>query len=307
MGGFPLAKVHGDLRLQLISLDHIHLRPGELSLLLRHRFMLMSYLALVLALILVDANGRARELPLELRAPVYMLGVLVGLGVLVSYIRALALVLGRGGRVATVPLSPGLLMAAAAALFCSETLTRAMLVSPPMTNFQGILLTIFYFVLLEIIVSLVSHLVVPPALGDIRGEDIRVLADTARPAPEPEPEDNSPQEGPPMAMVVSGPNKFRAAEILAMEATGNYVNVTTDSGRKLVPGPFAAVLDQMPADLGARTHRSHWVAARAVAGYARRGRDMTVRMTNGQHVPVANPRQADITAWLRDLGVMDED
>ena len=74
--------------------------------------------------------------------------------------------------------------------------------------------------------------------------------------------------------------------------------IHSDSGVTEVPGPFGALLDQMPDGLGLRIHRSHWVARRAITGQRKVGRDVLVDLSHGGSAPVAIPRQREVLDWL---------
>lgn len=75
--------------------------------------------------------------------------------------------------------------------------------------------------------------------------------------------------------------------------------IHTDSGVVEVPGPFSALLEQMPEGIGYRIHRSHWVARRAVLGHRRAGRDILLDLVEGGSAPVALPRHREVLDWLK--------
>ncbi|WP_291843550.1 LytTR family DNA-binding domain-containing protein [Maricaulis sp.] len=96
--------------------------------------------------------------------------------------------------------------------------------------------------------------------------------DTARPLP---------------ALADKLPPRLRRADILALEAEDHYLRVHTDRGDCLILmrlGDAAAAV--APLD-GARTHRSWWVARKAVDQVSRGDGRATLTLTTGTEVPVS--------------------
>jgi hypothetical protein len=299
----------GVVRLKLVSMDEIQLRPGEILQLARHRLMLVFYLALVLILIVANANGTARELPIELRGPVYILGVGVGLSFVLAAVRLAELAALRGRNV-KVSVSPLFFVAGMLGLYSGETLSILVVDTQPMGFLPGLLLVCFYYILIEIAGALAVHYIFPRALAEIRGQ--AVPADTAQafvakaqtPANLPSlPTASKGSVVPlrPLDTVRIGTHRFAPADIQRVEAEGNYVRIVTARDRLLLPGPFSAVVGRMPDALGRQIGRSHWVASSAVLGRRRDGRDLYVLMSDGSEVRVSASRREAVKAWLAEL------
>jgi hypothetical protein len=89
--------------------------------------------------------------------------------------------------------------------------------------------------------------------------------------------------------------------LVMLEAKGNSVILVTVAGRETVPGPLADRIEELPAGLGKLIHRSVWVAAHAVQGYSRKGRDVIVDLAGGHRAVAASSRLAEVLPWLRSL------
>ncbi len=65
---------------------------------------------------------------------------------------------------------------------------------------------------------------------------------------------------PPHPRVEIGGHLFDPLEIRLLVAQEHYTQVVTDSGAQLLRCKISAAVDQLPADLGMRVHRSYWIA-----------------------------------------------
>jgi hypothetical protein len=85
----------------------------------------------------------------------------------------------------------------------------------------------------------------------------------------------------------------------AMQAQEHYVGIETGPGqRQLLRGRISDAETVLPKGLGLRVHRSHWVAARAIADL-KQGRDQWVlTLRCGTEVPVARARRRETRAWV---------
>jgi hypothetical protein len=88
-------------------------------------------------------------------------------------------------------------------------------------------------------------------------------------------------------------------DLWAMQAQEHYVGVETGPGqRQLLRGRISDAETVLPEGLGLRVHRSHWVAARAIADL-KQGRDQWVlTLRCGTEVPVARARRRETRAWV---------
>ena len=88
--------------------------------------------------------------------------------------------------------------------------------------------------------------------------------------------------------------------LLHLHMQDHYVEVHTDEGSDLLLLRFRDALREVEGIDGAQVHRSHWVARSAVAGVVRRDGRVTLRLVNGNEVPVSRsfaPRLRE-QGWL---------
>lgn len=127
----------------------------------------------------------------------------------------------------------------------------------------------------------------------------------------------------PRPRVEIGGYSFDPQDIRLLVAEEHYTSVVTDGGARLVRCKISAAVDQLPEELGMRTHRSYWIAwsyAREVAKDAP-GR-FSVVTADGQNIPLSRDlrkafseglassghgRKADTRPGTRDAGGMDPD
>ncbi len=76
-------------------------------------------------------------------------------------------------------------------------------------------------------------------------------------------------------------------ELLHLHMRDHYVEAHTAKGSELILLRFSDALREVDRLDGMQVHRSHWVAARAVAGASRRGGRTLLRLVNGAEVPVS--------------------
>lgn len=84
--------------------------------------------------------------------------------------------------------------------------------------------------------------------------------------------------------------------ILRLMARDHLVDVISAAGTETLRLRFADAVDEMDPVLGYCTHRSHWVSAAAIAGVERTGARITLRMVNGDMVPVSRKYAPDLEA-----------
>lgn len=276
------------LHLRLINGETVRLHRHEVLRVMLHRYLLAIYLVIGALLVVSDPSGHTLPRPVGIRVAQYLLGeAVVILGLLLAFVAAEHASADKG-RAASVPLTPLLLAAAVLGLGASEWVAVTMLGAQTINAKIFAVLAVFYFVVIEVAVQLVVWLLLPHILADLRGTPIASVPNGAA----------APVSVPPGSNLAAGGYSIAPETVLHIEAQGNYVAIFTDTQRYEVPGPFAGVIDQMPPALGLRTHRSHWVARRAVTGFHRKGRDMVLDLVQGRQAPVALPRQQDVTDWI---------
>lgn len=311
--------VAGRLRLRLFSHDEMILMPGEVAQILRHRKMMAFYLSGIVALIWLNWDNRIPGSSLEIHAPPQIGAVLAG-----GLVPALGLLwadrVARRGRDVVVSASRLFLLAAALG-FAGYSLMAVPLGVTPMPSVQEAVLDIaFNYVLAEIIGGLAVHFVAPSLLQELRRfADVPVVPTVVGSSPPPHPA-GMPSFGKDVAsgpvpaavapvepVLTDGSRKavvrvanrlFDAGEILWVQAERTHVMLTTSGGRQILPGPFSAVVAQMPPELGQQVSRADWVATAAVLAVQREGRDVVLLCRDGQSVRVAASRQAKLRDWL---------
>lgn len=88
--------------------------------------------------------------------------------------------------------------------------------------------------------------------------------------------------------------------VLYLRMEDHYVRVRTEHGSRLEMGPLARVTAGLAGVEGLQTHRSWWVARRAIVGVERDGRNLRLRLVDGQTAPVSRASVAKLRAagWL---------
>lgn len=93
---------------------------------------------------------------------------------------------------------------------------------------------------------------------------------------------------------------------LCLQMEDHHVRIHTVGRSYLHLAPLRQVADELGADRGLQVHRSWWVARNAVCGWRQDGRAIQLLLTNGQEVPVARNRIAELRArgWLDSAAMM---
>lgn len=95
--------------------------------------------------------------------------------------------------------------------------------------------------------------------------------------------------------------RFLPGSLVRITAEGNYIRVTDQQAQHLLPGPFGPVIESLPEALGLQVSRSEWVAAGAVAGLRKVGREMILDLRNGHSLRVAQSRRKAVAEWVAAL------
>lgn len=274
------------LHLHLINGETVRMRRFESLRAMLHPYLLGIYALTWIALALADPSGQATDTPLNIRLVQYGAGVVTtALGLITIYTLA-ELVFGGKGRIVTLSHWSVVLAVSVLGLAASEATVFHLTGTNRITPKIFAVLTVFYFVFIEVMLQLVIWLLLPRILRQIRKDTPAAeTSATATPAP-------------PQARFQAGGRDIPPETVLHLEAQGNYVVLITDSHQYEVPGPFSALLDQLPPGLGLRVHRSHWVARRAVLAHRRKGRELVLDLAYGGVAKVALPRHAEVIGWL---------
>lgn len=87
-----------------------------------------------------------------------------------------------------------------------------------------------------------------------------------------------------------------SGEILRLAVDDHHVTVVTTVGTFSIRLRFSDAIDEMDTVEGFCTHRSHWVAVRAIAGSERDNGKTHMRLSNGDKVPVSRTYRPDLEA-----------
>ncbi|MET3667998.1 LytTR family DNA-binding domain-containing protein [Caulobacter sp. 1776] len=93
--------------------------------------------------------------------------------------------------------------------------------------------------------------------------------------------------------------------VLYLRMEDHYVRIRTEHGSRLEMGPLARVTAGLGGVEGLQTHRSWWVARRAITGVERDGRNLRLRLIDGETAPVSRASVAKLRAagWLAEENI----
>lgn len=88
--------------------------------------------------------------------------------------------------------------------------------------------------------------------------------------------------------------------VLYLKMEDHYVRIRTEHGSRLEMGPLARVTAGLSGVEGLQVHRSWWVARRAIEGVEKDGRNLRLRLVDGETAPVSRASVAKLRAagWL---------
>lgn len=291
------------LALPLLTLGTLHLRRGEIGQIVTHRYMLVVYLLVLPVLILLDTNPQAHGHPIEVRGPVYIVAIAATMLTIGGAIE-LAFLAG----LHRLPLTPVNMLATLVALAASEIVSRLIFTAQGRGLGELALVCSFYFVMAEIVASVLLHNVMPMILGEIRQIPIGTLVETdpafcAAQAQAREAQGRADATGAGEGFLVVAERSVAFASLRHLQAYGNYVLLHSRAGKELVAGPLSRLVAQIPAAYGKQVHRSHWVAGHALRGWSVSGREVDLWLDGETRVPVAVTRRREVLDWLAALGI----
>lgn len=127
--------------------------------------------------------------------------------------------------------------------------------------------------LISLAMTALNRLILPGIIGGLVG------APAPAPISEPQP------EGSPFLARLAP--RLRGATVRAVEAQDHYLRVHTDRGSDLILMRFSDALTELAGIEGAQTHRSWWVARRAVLAASRGDGRAVLTLGGGLEVPVS--------------------
>lgn len=280
------------MRIFVANGKELHLTRHELRRVLQHPRFVGFFTIALLILISLRPYVDVIDLPVPDEAILWAQGVVVFLGLYFG----LAVLIGSAGFPVYTLLLIGI---TTLCITLTGALTLYLLGQKPLSTGTILRLYLFhaaYFTAGEV---LFVTFLMPRVLADIRP---------------PEPEEPAPPQAAP-AQTTQPPSdfaglgdlillgrRFAAADLRLIRAAEHYVEITCADGKPvLLRGRISDVEALLPATLGCRVHRSHWVAASALQQLRRDGDGWVVVLTTGTELPVARSRYPDVAAWAERL------
>lgn len=301
------------VRFRVITMDEIEFRRGEVMKVALHPILLLCYAASTLLVILIDSKGTRETLDGWSHVISYVIACTTAIAFIIASLR-LAEARARPGTIVTVNGSLSCFCGAMLGLFAGETIPLAVLGHGTISFVEGLILSLFYYGLTELVMVFLTAYVLPVVQARVRGKATPAAVqavDADREQERPAQPANLPAM--PAGGVVAvlpkrpadvlrvGSARFMISDLRRIEAEGNYVRIVTAGARHLLPGPFSQVIQQLPAGAGQVTSRSRWVAAGAIVAHRRQGRDLYLLLDDGSESKVAASRRDSVTAWLRSI------
>lgn len=289
------------LELRLLNARLVFRDLSEFRRAMRHRYVLAGSAGLTVPAVFLLYGLDASGAPIDLQVPAVVVGLLAAQILLALYLRMATAVMRtvhRQAPVCTVWMTPGLTLGAAGMLAVIHLLHVVMIGGMGWAGLDFHLLPFICVLYLEFAATFLFRGPMRRALAKLREgqEPLPALIGQPEPdAPTVTAREGQDTPGPSRQGAVPG---FDVHDILRLEAAGNYVTVVTRTGRHLVPGPFAAVVAQMPEGMGRQVQRSHWVSRAAVERFYRKGRDFWLKVSCGAEIPVSAAQKAQVQAWL---------
>ena len=173
---------------------------------------------------------------------------------------------------------------------------------PPLWAFLAVLLVFYDFLFATFVLPAVAPLaLIGPAQPAGAGEDGHPPANARLAAAE---DVSAEPTGHHIGhrLIVSG-EVFAAKHLRLITAQEHFLRVVTAERVHFLRGRISDVEAQLPATIGLRVHRSHWVASSAVAGAEADGAALRLVLHCGERVPVARGRKSRVQAWLAEQGI----
>lgn len=234
----------------------------------------------------------------------------------VLYLGLARLVAGRGWRVS----SPLLMVVIGGCLTLTSQLFLSRYGASPASPDKMLLLWVFHATVLLIAEFLHAVFLLPFILGKQAPDP--VLARSGAPvsrdataagitpglaalqAPRPLPEAVAePSSARDLPWLEIADQRIDPAGLRAISSEEHYLRLLGDGRTRFLRGRIADVEAQLPPEIGLRVHRSHWVAAQAVAGVETEAGAQRLVLSCGARIPVARGRRAAVRHWLNDLGI----
>jgi hypothetical protein len=95
------------------------------------------------------------------------------------------------------------------------------------------------------------------------------------------------------------PVALSPADILAIKAEQHYIRIITPKKQYMVLYRFSDAIRELDEAMGQQVHRSYWINKSAIAAVHAKAKDFSIRLSNGEEVPVSTPYQGMIREFAR--------
>ena len=183
--------------------------------------------------------------------------------------------------------------------------TPVIFLSGELTWYDALASSAVYAVLMGVFETLFLRFVLPASPPDAAPapavpDSAEAPAVVETPAPKPQQRPAPEHEAAPSTLYIGG-RKVPLDRIVSVEAREHHLHVTLDDDSFVQRARLRDVLAQAGAASGIQTHRSWWVAARAVAGIERSDGKPVLRLTDGRTAPIARSRLARVSERVASL------
>ncbi|WP_226554419.1 LytTR family DNA-binding domain-containing protein [Celeribacter naphthalenivorans] len=251
--------------------------------LLSHRFILIAMLSFIMIFTLLAPWDNANTLPFMQRFILLTLAVVFGWLEFMLSLKLYAYLMRR--KRAVVVWSIGLVIVLVTVTTPFWYWFTYLLGGEPLKLKSLFFQVVFNSFINEMLLTVLGNFVIPSALKDMRKH-----APKASPAAHATQDDQRP-EGAHSRFVTLGAETLDAASIVKIEAQQNYVLIcTTDSGNRIARISLSGAADKMPKDLGARIHRSYWIAYSQITKVDKAANGYRISLSDGSTLPAPRSR-----------------
>lgn len=307
-----------ELQIEMMSCAPLLLRLGEISQILRHRFIVVLICVVTLPIVVEPALFLRRfslgDIAFQLLQPILSVALFLGQFWLV------ALVAKGKPRVrvhftaimAIAILIPQLLLtevySALYSVYYADALIRA------------VLLFFWNLLLAELSLAFSVRFLMPTILREIRSKEPdaghfktlgiedeapRVFApdekavarDGSSPSHDMLPKETEPEEEA-SHMFVWREVSVPMCSLRLVQADGNYVTIFAEEDSHFVQGPFCSVIESIDPDIGVLVNRSLWVAFTQVVGARREKGELFLTLRDDTTIKVARTRQTQVSETM---------
>ncbi|MBW6418306.1 LytTR family DNA-binding domain-containing protein [Celeribacter sp. PS-C1] len=251
--------------------------------LLSHRFILIAMLSFIMIFTLLAPWDNANTLPFMQRFILLTLAVVFGWLEFMLSLKLYAYLMRR--KRAVVVWSIGLVIVLVTVTTPFWYWFTYLLGGEPLKLKSLFFQVVFNTFINEMLLTVLGNFVIPSALKDMRKHEQK-----ASPAPHATQDDQRSEVAPPR-FVTLGTETLDALSIVKIEAQQNYILITTtDTGNRLARTSLSSAIDKLPKDLGARIHRSYWVAYSQIETVEKVANGYQVHLCDGSILPAPRSR-----------------